>query len=653
MKKLLSCLLVLALFLTLSFTGGWAGIALAEAPEELVGTYELVEMVMEGVDYSDQLKTSGISFSLVVNADGTAVLDTGDETLELVWTEKGFAGDDGVAVPYSFEDGLLTLKEDDMLMSFRKVESGAQKLPEGEQEGIAGFWIGSVDMLDMLVKEDPDLAKYMDSALVSVALEMRKDGTYTMSLDGTPMLASMKIAMYGYVEDLCKENEITVEDLEKSYGKSLDEIIDEGIAENLSELTATEEGVWEENGGQVIWKADGNETRGRFTGDTLIYIEQTFGEIELTRGGIVGLWVAPVDLGSIEGEDGDSQDFMQNVSFNLVLDFRSDNSLLLYIDKESMLPSLKAGMKALFEETLAENNMSVEAAEAAYGMSLDEIIDSLLEEMDFSELDVQARGSFSEKDGEILVKFEDGSEQQGTWSGSSLSIEVEEFGTLEFSHVSTEDVLAKGEGAMTYAEYIAAEQDSPVVIEAYVQAHQDWRDKAVSVYAQDGEGAYFIYKMACSEEEAKQLVPGQKIRVTGVKSEWSGEVEIVDASFELVKGSFLFIPADLTELLGTEKLIEHQNQFISLKGLTVAESEGGAAWLYGWDGSGEEGDDLYFKVELDGKEYSFLVESDLCGPGTAVYESVKNLEVGDTINLEGFLYWYEQPNVHVTSVVLK
>ena len=35
---------------------------------------------------------------------------------------------------------------------------------------------------------------------------------------------------------------------------------------------------------------------------------------------------------------------------------------------------------------------------------------------------------------------------------------------------------------------------------------------------------------------------------------------------------------------------------------------------------------------------------------TDVYKAVKNLKVGDTIDLEGFLYWYNGVNPHITSV---
>ena len=64
---------------------------------------------------------------------------------------------------------------------------------------------------------------------------------------------------------------------------------------------------------------------------------------------------------------------------------------------------------------------------------------------------------------------------------------------------------------MNHEEYIAAELDSPVHIETYVQATQCWWDGKISVYAQSEDGAYFIYNMTCSEEYAAKMVPGTKI----------------------------------------------------------------------------------------------------------------------------------------------
>ena len=216
------------------------------------------------------------------------------------------------------------------------------------------------------------------------------------------------------------------------------------------------------------------------------------------------------------------------------------------------------------------------------------------------------------------------------------------------------DVNAKSEGVMTYAEYTAADLDSQVTIEAYVQAKQSWWENQATVYTQDADGAYFLYNMACSEEDYAKLEKGTKIKVTGYKSEWSGEVEITDATFEIEEGSYVADAKDVTDLLGQDSLIDYQNQFVGFKGLTVeAADDTGAAYLYKWDGSGSEGDDLYFNVSKDGNTYTFTVESYLCGADTDVYKAVKNLKVGDTVDLEGFLYWYEGVNPHITSVTVK
>ncbi len=210
----------------------------------------------------------------------------------------------------------------------------------------------------------------------------------------------------------------------------------------------------------------------------------------------------------------------------------------------------------------------------------------------------------------------------------------------------------KSEGVMTHAEYVAAELESEVVIETYVQAKQSWWDNKATLYTQDKDGAYFIYNMTCSEEDYAKLVPGTKIKVTGYKTEWSGEVEIAEgATFEIEDGSYIATATDVTSLLGTDELINHQNEFVSFKGMTVeAANDKGDAFLYNWDGSGEDGNDLYFNVSLNGQTYTFTVESYLCDNTTDVYAAVKNLQVGDKIDMEGFLYWYEGVNPHITSV---
>ena len=255
-----------------------------------------------------------------------------------------------------------------------------------------------------------------------------------------------------------------------------------------------------------------------------------------------------------------------------------------------------------------------------------------------------------------------------TEAAEETTAAAEETTAAETTAAADETTAAEGETAesgaetaevMTHEEYMAADLDSHVVVETYVQAKQSWWEDQATVYAQDEDGAYFLYNMACSEEDYALLTPGTCIRVTGYKTEWSGEVEIMDGTFEIVEGvePYIATAMDVTELLGTDTLIDNQNKFVAFKGLTVEaagqDADGNdVAFLYNWDGSGEEGDDLYFNASYNGETYTFTIESDLCDSTTEVYAAVKALEIGQTIDMEGFLYWYEGVNPHITSVTV-
>ena len=202
----------------------------------------------------------------------------------------------------------------------------------------------------------------------------------------------------------------------------------------------------------------------------------------------------------------------------------------------------------------------------------------------------------------------------------------------------------KGEGVMTYAEYDAAALDTQVTVETYVQGAQSWWDNKATVYTQDKDGGYFLYNMNCSEADYAKLTPGTKIKVTGYKSEWSGEIEIVDASFEVENGSYVAKPEDVTSLLGKEELIKKQNTLVSFKDMTVVNVS------YKND---EPGDDIYVTLSKDGNNYNFCLEYYLNGSDEAFYNLVGGLQAGTVVDVEGFLYWYEGANPHITKVTVK
>jgi len=205
------------------------------------------------------------------------------------------------------------------------------------------------------------------------------------------------------------------------------------------------------------------------------------------------------------------------------------------------------------------------------------------------------------------------------------------------------DPNEKSEGVLKYEEYVAAALNEEVTIEAFVQDHQSWWDDKITVYAQDGTGGYFLYEMKCSEEDAAKLEPGTKIKVTGYKIEWEGEVEIKDATFEIVKGEYIAEPVDLTDKLGTDELIKYQNMKAAFKGLTVEKIE---------YKNGEPGDDIYLTLSKDGKSYDFCVEVYLTGEDHDVYKAVGELKAGDKVDVEGFVYWYNGVNPHITKIAV-
>ena len=228
---------------------------------------------------------------------------------------------------------------------------------------------------------------------------------------------------------------------------------------------------------------------------------------------------------------------------------------------------------------------------------------------------------------------------------SGAAEEVTEEVTEAVEEVAEEvaDAVGSTGDVMSYADYMAADVDTEVTVETYVQAKQGWWEDKATLYTQNKEGAYFIYDMPISEEEYDNLVPGTKIKVTGYKSEWSGEIEIVDATYEIVDGdTFVATATDVTDKL--DSLEDYMNQLVAFKDMTVK------AVSYKNE---QPGDDIYVTLTKDDKDYEFCLEYYLNGSDEELYNLVGGLEEGQTVDVEGFLYWYEGPDAHITSVTVK
>ena len=212
------------------------------------------------------------------------------------------------------------------------------------------------------------------------------------------------------------------------------------------------------------------------------------------------------------------------------------------------------------------------------------------------------------------------------------------------------DPNAKSEGTMTYAEYAEASEDlADVVVEGYITcASFSEAYGNINLFLQDDAGGYYVYRMPATADDAAKLTVGTKVKVTGQKSAWAGEPEIAEGTgtYEVLEGSWTPEVIDVTDKLANEEeLYKYVNCKVAFKGLTVS-----SAPMYNWDGSGQEGSDVYFGVSDGTNEYSFLVESDEFGLGSDVYTAAQGLAVGDVVNLEGFLYWYNGAQPHISSI---
>ena len=197
-----------------------------------------------------------------------------------------------------------------------------------------------------------------------------------------------------------------------------------------------------------------------------------------------------------------------------------------------------------------------------------------------------------------------------------------------------------------YASFMAADVDAEVEVLMYVQAHQAWWEKdgqgVMTLYGMDKDGGYFVYEAKMDKETADSIKEGTLVKVTGVKAEWAGEVEIMDATVEVLGETKTFEATDVTDVISdSEKLATYMNQKIAMKGLEVVEVS---------VKDSDSDPDLYVKCMLGDTEVNLCVENYLTGPDTEVYMTAKDLTAGTVIDIEGFLYWYEGANPHVTSI---
>ena len=218
------------------------------------------------------------------------------------------------------------------------------------------------------------------------------------------------------------------------------------------------------------------------------------------------------------------------------------------------------------------------------------------------------------------------------------------------------NVFTKSAGVMTHEEFNNAALGTECTLEAFVvakYAYSSWGN--TTVYLTDAEGGYFFYRVPCTQAQYDTIKVGEKLKITGQKAEWQGEVEVdasqsgAEGTFEVIPGDkFLANPEDVSiHAAYPDELKEHNNELVSIVGLRVVSVTQPSA----------EGGDIYYEVAYTplseggtSELYTFCVESDLCNKDTEVYKTALALQHGDLINVTGFMYIYGGPQLHTMKI---
>jgi len=87
---------------------------------------------------------------------------------------------------------------------------------------------------------------------------------------------------------------------------------------------------------------------------------------------------------------------------------------------------------------------------------------------------------------------------------------------------------------------------------------------------------------------------------------------------------------------------------VTVKNAVVVDNGEGQAFRYNKDIQGE---DIYFKVKVGETVLTFCVETDYSNSESAAYKAAEALQIGDTVTISGFAYWYDALQLHVTNII--
>ena len=149
----------------------------------------------------------------------------------------------------------------------------------GTQTGeatLVGTWEGTLEMSDVLnasFAADATMAQYLhvDSLPITVRYAFEEGGAYSLKIDADSVRkafdairGTLRDGMTAYLEEMAKQNGVTLDELMTQNGTTLDKMLDESLSDEalgLNEMaSASESGTWTaENGVLTCKSADATE----------------------------------------------------------------------------------------------------------------------------------------------------------------------------------------------------------------------------------------------------------------------------------------------------------------------------------------------------------------------------------------------------------
>lgn len=189
----------------------------------------------------------------------------------------------------------------------------------------------------------------------------------------------------------------------------------------------------------------------------------------------------------------------------------------------------------------------------------------------------------------------------------------------------------------TFAEYVAAEKDSAVVVKGLISGIIAKSKGATNncLYVNDAtEGGYYVYQLTKDPVTELNLAVGMEVRVTGVKDNYNGTLEIKNADVEILNATPVAVEAaDFTQkFINAEntkapELVNPQAQLVTIKGATLT----------------SKGDNGYYNFTLEGKSTYVRISSSTCPLSTeeqTAFEKAFTDHIGYTADITGVICVY-------------